>query len=55
MTRWEYFTTPLLIHRETTILNNWGGEGWELVAIITGPEGGNVAYFKRPIDDGGAA
>jgi hypothetical protein len=47
--RWEYITTPLLLHRETAILNNWGSEGWELVQIVIGPEGGLVAFFKRPV------
>ncbi len=55
MTRWEYFTTPLLLHRETAILNNWGSEGWELVQIVAGPEGGMVAYFKRAITGGAGA
>ena len=45
--KWEYFVTPLLLHQEATILNNWGGQGWELVQIIEGPAGGNVAYLKR--------
>lgn len=45
--RWEYFVTPLLLHNEAQILNNWGGQGWELVQIIEGPAGGNVAYLKR--------
>ena len=49
MTKWEYITTPLIIHNTTAILNNWGSEGWELVQILTGPEGGLVAYFKRPV------
>jgi hypothetical protein len=48
MTRWEYMTTPLLIHNTAAILNNWGAKGWELVQVIQGPEGGLVAYFKRP-------
>lgn len=52
MTTWEYFTTPLLIHNTAAILNNWGKQGWELVQVITGPEGGLVAYFKRPVSDG---
>lgn len=53
MTTWEYLTTPLLIHNTAAILNNWGKQGWELVQVITGPEGGLVAYFKRPtVDDG---
>ena len=49
MTKWEYITTPLISHNTTQILNNWGSEGWELVQIVTGPEGGLVAYFKRPV------
>ncbi|MBN9612029.1 MAG: DUF4177 domain-containing protein [Actinobacteria bacterium] len=44
---WEYFVTPLLLHNEAQILNNWGCQGWELVQIIDGPAGGNVAYMKR--------
>ena len=47
MTQWEYLTTPLMIHNTAAILNNWGSEGWELVQVVTGPEGGLVAYFKR--------
>ena len=47
MTTWEYITTPLIVHNTTAILNNWGSDGWELVQIVTGPEGGLVAYFKR--------
>ena len=46
---WEYITTPLLIHNTAAILNNWGSEGWELVQIVQGPEGGLVAYLKRPV------
>lgn len=46
-TKWEYFVTPLLLHNEAAILNNWGAQGWELVQIIEGPAGGNVAYLKR--------
>lgn len=49
VTRWEYVTTPLMIHNTAAILNNWGSDGWELVQIVTGPEGGLVAYLKRPI------
>jgi len=47
MRRWEYVTTPLIIHNTQAILNNWGDEGWELVQVVTGPEGGLVAYLKR--------
>lgn len=49
MLRWEYLTTPLMIHNTAAILNNWGSEGWELVQVVTGPEGGLVAYLKRPV------
>jgi len=51
VTTWEYATTPLIIHNTTAILNQWGEQGWELVQIVTGPEGGLVAYFKRPAGD----
>lgn len=47
--KWEYATTPLIIHTTTQILNSWGDDGWELVSVINGPEGGLVAYFKRPV------
>lgn len=47
MRTWEYLTTPLMVHTTTAILNNWGEQGWELVQIVAGPEGGLVAYFKR--------
>ena len=50
MANWEYVTTPLLIHNTTAILNTWGAQGWELVQIVQGPEGGLVAYLKRPAD-----
>lgn len=54
MTTWEYLTTPLLIHNTAAILNNWGKQGWELVQVVPGPEGGLVAYFKRPVSDDGS-
>lgn len=54
MTRWEYVTTPLMIHTTQAILNNWGSDGWELVQVVQGPEGGLVAYLKRPIEGGQA-
>ncbi len=58
MPAWEYLTTPLVIHNTAAILNNWGSDGWELVQVISGPEGGLVAYLKRPVagaEDVGAA
>ena len=54
MTTWEYLTAPLLIHNTAAILNNWGKQGWELVQVVTGPEGGLVGYFKRPSGGGTA-
>ena len=55
-TRWEYLTTPLMIHNTKAILDTWGQEGWELVTVIPGPDGqGLVAYFKRPLPSEGDA
>ncbi|HEY8790299.1 MAG TPA: hypothetical protein VIM10_14350 [Actinopolymorphaceae bacterium] len=49
MTRWEYVTIPLLIHNTKAILDTWGDDGWELVAIVPGLNPENlVAYLKRP-------
>lgn len=50
MPRWEYATIPLIIHNTAAILNTWGSEGWELVQVVPGPEGGLVAYLKRPVE-----
>lgn len=43
MQKWEYATAPLINHALQEILNNWGDEGYELVAVVD-----MVAYFKRP-------
>lgn len=49
MQKWEYATVPLLIHATKQILDNWGEDGWELVAVIPGPNPEQlVAYLKRP-------
>ena len=49
MTKWEYVTVPLLVHATKQILDNWGEEGWELVAVVPGPNPEQlVAYLKRP-------
>lgn len=49
MTTWEYATIPLLIHNTKAILDQWGADGWELVQVVSGPDGnGLVAYLKRP-------
>jgi hypothetical protein len=47
VTRWEYATAPLISHALQQILNQWGADGWELVGVVN-----DVAYFKRPLDDG---
>jgi hypothetical protein len=47
MTKWEYATVPLLPHNTKQILDNWGDDGWELVAVHTAEVGGVVAFFKR--------
>lgn len=49
MTKWEYATVPLLIHATKQILDSWGEDGWELVAVVPGPNPEQlVAYLKRP-------
>jgi hypothetical protein len=49
MTKWEYVTVPLLTHATKQILDNWGDEGYELVAVVPGPNAEQlVAYMKRP-------
>ncbi len=46
---WEYATIPLIIHNTKAVLDQWGADGWELVQVVTGPDGnGLVAYLKRP-------
>jgi hypothetical protein len=46
MVRYEYATVPLVSHALQQILNQWGGDGWELVTVVE-----SVAYFKRPKAD----
>ncbi|MFE7798217.1 hypothetical protein [Nocardia sp. NPDC057440] len=49
VTVWEYATVPLLTHATKQILDQWGSDGWELVAVLPGPTGEqHVAYLKRP-------
>ncbi len=47
MTTWEYVTVPLIVHATKQILDQWGAQGWELVQVVPGPDGGLVAYLKR--------
>lgn len=49
MTKWEYATVPLIVHATKQILDTWGQDGWELVQVLTMPEGNLVAYLKRPL------
>lgn len=51
MTKWEYATVPLLVHATKQILDTWGEDGWELVAVVPGPNPENVVgYLKRERD-----
>jgi hypothetical protein len=47
MQTWEYATVPLIEHATQEILNQWGEDGYELVAVLQGAQG-LVAYLKRP-------
>ena len=52
MTKWEYSTVPLLSHATKQSLDQWGEDGWELVAVLPGPTGEQmVAYMKRAKED----
>ena len=52
MQHWEYFVAPLLPHNPGQILNTFGDDGWELIAVLQQqtPSGdvSLVAYLKRP-------
>jgi len=48
MTKWEYQVAPIPLHNEALMLNNFGQDGWELVAIQTNAQGGLIAFLKRP-------
>jgi hypothetical protein len=48
MTAWEYATVPLLPHNTQQILDTWGDDVWELVAVLTAEVGGTIAFFTRP-------
>ncbi|MBE7324023.1 hypothetical protein IEQ44_05085 [Nocardioides sp. Y6] len=49
-TKWQYQVAPIPLHNEALMLNNFGADGWELVAIHTNAQGGLVAFLKRPED-----
>jgi hypothetical protein len=53
MQTWEYATVPLIVHATKQILDQWGEDGWELVAITainfkTGATDHIGMVFKRP-------
>jgi hypothetical protein len=52
MKKFEYVTVPLLTHATKQILDTWGSEGYELVQVVPGPNGGDqlVAYMKKEIN-----
>ena len=51
MTQWEYQVAPIPLHNEALMLNNFGEDGWELVAIHTNAQGGLVAQVDpQPAD-----
>lgn len=52
ITRWEYFTAPIISHIAQQLLDNFGSEGWELVQLVPGPNPDSlVGYFKRELVD----
>ena len=48
-TQWEYATVPVLTHAAKQILDSWGEDGWELVALMPGMGDNVIGYFKRPL------
>ena len=52
MTKWEYKTVTVNTYLSYGFnLNDYGEEGWELVAIQEAFGGGNYYTFKRPIPE----
>lgn len=48
VTQWEYATVPLPANSSKETLDSWGADGWELVAVVPQPDGGQlVAFLKR--------
>ena len=47
MQKWEYATVPLLVHATKQILDNWGDDGWELVALVPGPNPEQPAHRRH--------
>ena len=48
-TTWEYATVPLLTHATKQILDQWGADGWELVAVLPARRASSTSRtLKRP-------
>ena len=54
MAKWEYATVPLLVHATKQILDNWGDDGWELVAVLPGPGPAREQVVVGHVDPTGA-
>ena len=56
MQKWEYATVPLLVHATKQILDNWGDDGWELVALVPGPNSEQLPtpIVQQPSSQGGS-
>src|SRR5580693_2106337 len=52
MPKWEYATVPLLVHATKQILDNWGDDGWELVAVIPGPNSDQLVAYVPAVRTG---
>lgn len=46
MTLWEYRVT---FYTDGNAMNGFGGQGWELVAVVNNESGNAVFYWKRPL------
>lgn len=46
--KWEYLLIPGLPYISSPVLNGFGDQGWELVAVTADKDGLAHAYFKRP-------
>jgi hypothetical protein len=51
VTKWEYITTSinLSLERPDAVLNKYGAQGWELVAVAVDSHASDLLIFKRRI------
>jgi hypothetical protein len=47
--KWEYRIETSAVVDASSALNRFGGEGWELVAVLQASDGRAVFYLKRPV------